>query len=61
MAEIGRLRKNESTEIIVQRTEYRGSVGIDKIIILNGKSHTIARASADAGQPCRRPAPARKN
>ena len=29
MAEIGRLRKNESTEIIVQRTEYRGSVGID--------------------------------
>ena len=29
MAEIGRMRKNESTEIIVQRTEYRGSVGID--------------------------------
>ena len=29
MAEIGRLRKNESTEVIVQRTEYRGSVGID--------------------------------
>ncbi|HPC89753.1 MAG TPA: transcriptional coactivator p15/PC4 family protein [Methanothrix sp.] len=29
MAEIGRLRKNESTEIVVQRTEFRGSVGID--------------------------------
>lgn len=29
MAEIGRIRKNETTEIVVQRTEYRGSVGID--------------------------------
>jgi hypothetical protein len=29
MAEIGRIRKNESTEIVVQKTEYRGSQGID--------------------------------
>ncbi|MCU0637419.1 MAG: transcriptional coactivator p15/PC4 family protein [Methanothrix sp.] len=29
MAEIGRIRKNETTEIVVQKTEYRGSVGID--------------------------------
>jgi hypothetical protein len=29
MAEIGRLRKNETTEIVVQKTEYKGSVGID--------------------------------
>lgn len=29
MAEIGRLRKNETTEIVVQKTEYRGAVGID--------------------------------
>ncbi len=29
MAEIGRIRKNDSTEIVVQRTEYRGSIGID--------------------------------
>jgi pimeloyl-CoA synthetase len=29
MAEIGRLRQNETTEIVVQKTEYRGAVGID--------------------------------
>jgi hypothetical protein len=29
MAEIGRLKKNDTTEIVVQKTEYRGSVGID--------------------------------
>jgi hypothetical protein len=29
MAEIGRMRKNETTEIVVQKTEYKGSVGID--------------------------------
>jgi hypothetical protein len=29
MAEIGRLRKNETTEIVVQKTDYRGAVGID--------------------------------
>lgn len=29
MAEIGRLRKNDTTEIVVQKTEFRGSVGID--------------------------------
>ncbi len=29
MAEIGRIRKNDTTEIVVQKTEYRGSVGID--------------------------------
>ena len=29
MAEIGRIRKNDSTEIVVQKTEYRGSQGID--------------------------------
>ncbi|HUI39591.1 MAG TPA: PC4/YdbC family ssDNA-binding protein [Methanothrix sp.] len=29
MAEIGRIRKNDSTEIVVQKTDYRGSQGID--------------------------------
>jgi hypothetical protein len=29
MTEIGRLRKNDTTEIVVQKTEFRGSVGID--------------------------------
>ncbi len=29
MAEIGRIRKNDSTEIVVQKTEFRGSEGID--------------------------------
>lgn len=29
MAEIGRMRKNDTTEIVVQKTEYKGSVGID--------------------------------
>ncbi len=29
MAEVGRIRKNESTEIVVQKTEFRGSEGID--------------------------------
>ena len=29
MTEIGRLRKNETTEVVVQKTEFHGSVGID--------------------------------
>jgi rhodanese-related sulfurtransferase len=29
MAEIGRMRKKDTTEIAVQKTEYRGAVGID--------------------------------
>ena len=29
MAEMGRLKKNDTTEIVVQKTEFRGSVGID--------------------------------
>jgi len=29
MAEMGRLRKNDTTEIVVQMAEFRGSVGID--------------------------------
>ncbi len=29
MDEVGRIRKNETTEIVVQKTEFRGSVGID--------------------------------
>lgn len=29
MAELGRLRKNDTTEVVVQKTEFRGSVGID--------------------------------
>ncbi len=29
MDEIGRIRKNDTTEIVVQKTEFRGSVGID--------------------------------
>jgi ABC-type Mn2+/Zn2+ transport system ATPase subunit len=29
MAEMGRLRKNDTTEIVVQKTEFHGSVGID--------------------------------
>ncbi len=29
MDEIGRIRKNDTTQIVVQKTEFRGSVGID--------------------------------
>jgi len=29
LTEIGRIRKNETTEIVVQRNEFRGSEGID--------------------------------
>jgi hypothetical protein len=29
MAEMRRLKKNETTEIVVQRTDFHGSVGID--------------------------------
>ena len=29
MAEIGRVRKNETTEIVVEKSEYKGSVGIN--------------------------------
>jgi hypothetical protein len=29
MSEIGRIRKSETTEIVVQKTEFKGSVGID--------------------------------
>lgn len=29
MVEMGRLKKNDTTEIVVQKTEFRGSVGID--------------------------------
>jgi hypothetical protein len=29
MAEIGRIRKNDTTEIVVEKSEYRGSVGIN--------------------------------
>lgn len=29
MAEIGRVRKNDTTEIVIQKTEFKGSVGID--------------------------------
>lgn len=28
-AEIGRVRKNETTEVVVRKTEFKGSVGID--------------------------------
>lgn len=28
-AEVGRIRKNETTEVVVRRTEFKGSVGID--------------------------------
>jgi hypothetical protein len=29
MDEVGRIRKHDTTEIVVQKTEFRGSVGID--------------------------------
>lgn len=29
MGEMGRIRKNDTTEIVIQKTEFRGSVGID--------------------------------
>ncbi len=29
MGEMGRIRKNDNTEIVVQKTEFHGSVGID--------------------------------
>ncbi len=28
-AEVGRVRKNETTEVVVRKTEFKGSVGID--------------------------------
>ena len=28
-AEIGRVRKNETTEVVVRKTEFKGTVGID--------------------------------
>ena len=28
-AEIGRVRKNETTEVVVRKTEFKGSMGID--------------------------------
>lgn len=28
-AEVGRISKNETTEVVVRRTEFKGSVGID--------------------------------
>ncbi len=29
MGEMGRIRKNDTTEIVIQKTEFHGSVGID--------------------------------
>lgn len=29
MGEMGRIRKNDTTEIVVQKTEFHGSIGID--------------------------------
>lgn len=29
MVEIGRVRKNETTEIVVEKSEYKGSVGVN--------------------------------
>lgn len=29
MGEMGRIKKNDTTEIVVQKTEFHGSVGID--------------------------------
>jgi len=29
LGELGRIKKNETTEIVVQKTEFRGSLGID--------------------------------
>lgn len=28
-AEVGRVRKNDTTEVVVRKTEFKGSVGID--------------------------------
>ena len=28
-AEVGRVRKNETTEVVVRKTEFKGTVGID--------------------------------
>jgi len=28
-AEIGRVRKNETTEVVVRKTEFKGTIGID--------------------------------
>jgi hypothetical protein len=40
MAEIGKLRKNETTEIVVQKTEFRGSVGIDILEYVTSERYT---------------------
>jgi len=38
--EIGRIRKNESTEVVVRKTEFRGSVGVDIREYLTSERYT---------------------
>lgn len=38
--EIGRIRKNESTEVVIRMTEFRGSVGVDIREYLTSERYT---------------------
>lgn len=38
--EIGRIRKNESTEVVIRKTEFRGSVGVDIREYLTSERYT---------------------
>lgn len=38
--EIGRIRKNETTDVVVRKTEFRGSVGIDIREHVTSESYT---------------------
>lgn len=38
--EIGRIRKNESTEVVIRKTEFKGSVGVDIREYLTSERYT---------------------
>jgi len=38
--EIGRIRKNDTSEVVVRRTEFKGSVGIDIREYLTSERYT---------------------
>jgi hypothetical protein len=38
--EIGRIKKNDNTEVVVRRTEFRGSIGIDIREYLKSERYT---------------------
>ncbi len=38
--EIGRIRKNDTTEVVIRKTEFRGSVGVDIREYLTSERYT---------------------